>query len=95
MLVNSNSEQINGSVSITGNSKGFLAVIDKEVLNDITLKNTNLDGVIILLDKGTLKSANGNVTLDIGGDFGAGANIWANKNISSDVKCLHIHKFLY
>ena len=26
---------------------------------------------------------------------GAGANIWANKNISSDVKCLHIHKFLY
>ena len=81
LYVVSDGEQINGSVKATGNSKGFLAVIDKKVLNDITLKNTKSDGIIILLDKGKLESAEGSITLEMGGDFGAGANILANKDI--------------
>ena len=81
VVVYSDGKQINGSVLVTSNSPGFLAVIDKNVLNDITLKNAKSDGVIILLDKGTLNSTEGNITLDMGGDFGAGANIWANKDI--------------
>ena len=81
-IVKSDGEQINGSISVTGNSKGFLAVIDKAVLNDITLKNTKSDGIIILLDKGTLNSTKGSITLDMGGEFLAGANIWANRDIN-------------
>ena len=80
VYVNSNGKQINGSVLITGNSPEFLAVIDKAVLNDITLTNSN--GAIILLDKGALKSNKGSITLDISGDFSAGAALWAKKNIN-------------
>ena len=82
VYVDSEGEQINGSVLVTANSPGFLAVIDKAVLNDITLKNTKADGAIILLDKGTLKSTKGNITLNMGGDFGAAAALEAKNNIN-------------
>ena len=82
VIVNSDGKQINGSILVTGNSDGFLTVIDEEVMNNITLKNTKSEGVILLLDKGTLKSTKGSITLDMDGDFGAGANIWANKDIN-------------
>ena len=82
VIVYSDGKQINGSVLVTSNSGGFLTVIDKDVVNDITLKNTKSDGVILLLDKGTLNSTQGSITLDMGGDFRAGANIWANKDIN-------------
>ena len=68
-IVKSDGEQISGSVSVTGNSKGLLAVIDKNVTNDITIKNTKSDGVIILLDRGVLNSTKGNVTLEMSGNI--------------------------
>ena len=82
VYVNSDGKKINGSVLVTGNSAGFLAVIDKAALNNITLKNINPDGAIILLNKGTLKSTKGSITLDMGGDFVAGAALWAKNNIN-------------
>ncbi|MBR0062458.1 MAG: hypothetical protein IJP68_13370, partial [Selenomonadaceae bacterium] len=82
LYVNSDGEQISGAVSVTGNSDGFLAVIDKNVTNDITIKNTKSNGVIILLDRGILNSTKGNITLEMGGSFLAGAALWANKDIN-------------
>lgn len=82
VVVYSDSKQINGSVLVTGNSPGFLAVIDKPVASDITLKNSKKDGAILLLDKGTLQSTAGNITLDMYGDFVAGAALEANNNIN-------------
>ena len=81
VYVDSDGEQINGSVLVTGNSPGFLAAIDKNVTKDITLKNSKKDGAILLVDKETLKSTEGNITLDMYGDFGAAAALEANNNI--------------
>ena len=80
VYVDAGGELINGSVLVLGNSPAFLAVIDKSVVNNITLKNKKSDGEIILLDKGALKSKKG-ITLEMDGDFSAAAALEA-RNIS-------------
>ena len=81
VYVDSDGEQINGSVLVTSNSDGFAVMIDKSVQNDITVKNNKSKGIILLLDKGTLQSLKGNITLEMDGDFLAGAALSANKDI--------------
>ncbi len=82
LYVDSAGDELSGSVVVTGKNAGFLVVIDKPVASDITLKNTQSNGAILLLDKETLQSTNGSITLDMNGDFGAGAALSAGNNIN-------------